>query len=192
MQTVEELLAEIRSCKRCEEVLPLGPKPVLQFSSQSSILIVGQAPGTRVHETGVPWNDPSGNNLRKWMNVDSDVFYNTEVCGIVPMGFCYPGKGKSGDLPPRPECAQAWHEKVMQHMPNLKLTLLIGQYAQNHYLPDRLSTLTDTVKNWKAYAPDYFPLPHPSPRNNIWMKKNSWFAEEVLPALQSRVAEVLQ
>lgn len=192
MNPVEDLLAEIRSCRICEQSLPLGANPIVQFSENSRILVVGQAPGTRVHKTGIPWNDPSGNNLRKWMDIDSEVFYDTSKIAIVPMGFCYPGKGKSGDLPPRTECAEAWHEKISDHLPNLQLTLLIGQYAQNYYLKSRLGTLTETVQNWKAYQPGFFPLPHPSPRNNIWMRKNPWFGEEVLPQLQKSVRSVLE
>ncbi|MEQ9290552.1 MAG: uracil-DNA glycosylase family protein [Cyclobacteriaceae bacterium] len=192
MNPVEDLLTEIRSCRICEQSLPLGPNPIVQFSENSRILVVGQAPGTRVHKTGIPWNDPSGNNLRKWMDIDSEVFYDTSKIAIVPMGFCYPGKGKSGDLPPRTECAEAWHQKVLDHLPNLELTLLIGQYAQNYYLKGRLGTLTETVQNWKAYQPRFFPLPHPSPRNNIWMRKNPWFGEEVLPQLQKSVRSVLE
>lgn len=191
MNPVESLLAEIRSCRICEQSLSLGPNPVVQFSENSKILVVGQAPGTRVHNTGIPWNDPSGNNLRKWMGIDSEIFYDTSKIAIVPMGFCYPGKGKSGDLPPRTECAEAWHQKVLDHLPNLELTLLIGQYAQGHYLEDRLGTLTETVQNWKAYQPRFFPLPHPSPRNNIWMRKNPWFGEEVLPQLKKSVLNAL-
>lgn len=192
MNPVEDLLAEIRSCRICEQSLPLGANPIVQFSENSRILVVGQAPGTRVHKTGIPWNDPSGNNLRKWMDIDSEVFYDTSKIAIVPMGFCYPGKGKSGDLPPRTECAEAWHEKILDHLPNLQLTLLIGQYAQNYYLKGRLGTLTETVQNWKAYQPRFFPLPHPSPRNNIWMRKNPWFGEEVLPQLKKSVRSVLE
>ena len=191
MDSLENLLSEIRSCRICEESLPLGPNPVVQFSRESRILIVGQAPGTKVHVSGVPWDDASGRNLRKWMDINEKIFYDTSKVAIVPMGFCYPGKGKSGDLPPRTECAEAWHDKVMSHLPKLELTLLIGQYAQNYYLDSRLNTLTETVRNWKAYQPKYFPLPHPSPRNNIWMKKNEWFGKQVLPHLKRSVERTL-
>ncbi len=191
MNQLESLLTEIRACRICEEVLPLGSNPVVQFSRSSRILIVGQAPGTKVHASGIPWDDASGRNLRNWMGVDEEVFYDTSKVAIVPMGFCYPGKGKSGDLPPRPECAEAWHAKIFNHLPNLEMILLIGQYAQNYYLEQKCNTLTETVRNWKMYIPKYFPLPHPSPRNNIWMKKNEWFGREVLPQLKESVKGVL-
>ena len=191
MDEIDALLSEIRSCRICEDVLPLGSNPVVQFSKESKILIVGQAPGTKVHASGIPWDDASGRNLRNWMAIEERDFYNTSKVSIVPMGFCYPGKGKSGDLPPRPECAEAWHKKIMQHLPHLQLTLLIGQYAQNHYLQEHPKTLTETVKNWKDFGSNYFPLPHPSPRNNIWMKKNPWFAEDVIPALKERVKGII-
>jgi uracil-DNA glycosylase len=191
LDSLENLLSEIRSCRICEESLPLGPNPVVQFSRESRILIVGQTPGTKVHASGVPWDDASGRNLRKWMDINEKIFYDTSKVAIVPMGFCYPGKGKSGDLPPRAECAEAWHDKVMSHLPKLELTLLIGQYAQNYYLDSRLNTLTETVRNWKAYQPKYFPLPHPSPRNNIWMKKNKWFGKQVLSHLKRSVKRTL-
>jgi len=191
LNQLEALLDEIRTCRICEEVLPLGPNPVVQFSRSSRILIVGQAPGTKVHASGIPWDDASGRNLRNWMGVGEEVFYDTSKVAIVPMGFCYPGKGKSGDLPPRPECAEAWHAKIFDHLPNLELILLIGQYAQNYYLEHKCDTLTETVRNWKMYIPKYFPLPHPSPRNNIWMKKNEWFGQEVLPQLKESVKGVL-
>ncbi|MFY0651604.1 MAG: uracil-DNA glycosylase family protein [Cyclobacteriaceae bacterium] len=192
MEAINSLLEEICSCRKCEEHLPLGANPVVQFSENSKILIVGQAPGTKVHASGVPWDDASGRNLRGWMGVSEDIFYDVEKVAIVAMGFCYPGKGKSGDLPPRPECAEAWHQQIMDQLPNLQITLLIGQYAQNHYLEGQLKTLTETVKNWKYYGSKTFPLPHPSPRNNIWMKKNPWFQEEVLPALKERVSVLLR
>ena len=147
MAPLENLLSEIRSCRICEEFLPLGPNPVVQFSRESRIHIVGQTPRTKVHASGVPWDDASGRNLRKWMGVDEETFYDTSKVAIVPMGFSYPGKGKSGDIPPRPECAEAWHDKVMSYLPKFELTLLIGQYAQNYYLESRLNTLTETVKN---------------------------------------------
>jgi uracil-DNA glycosylase len=154
----------------------------------AEIMIVGQAPGTRVHATGIPWNDPSGDRLRSWMGVDKETFYNPARFAILPMGFCYPGKGKSGDLPPRPECAKAWREKLHAELPNIRFTLLIGQYAQAYYLGNkRKKTLTETVKHWQDYLPEFLPLPHPSPRNYYWLKKNSWFEEEVVPALQQTI-----
>ena len=189
---IDGLLQEIRRCELCVPHLELGANPVVSFSANSRILIVGQAPGTVVHRTGVPWNDKSGNNLRNWLGVEDDQFYNPDLFGIVPMGFCYPGKGKSGDLPPRIECAPLWHTRILNELRQVELTLLIGQYAQGYYLGDqKLKTLTKTVQNFEAYLPKYFVLPHPSPRNNIWMKKNPWFKELVLPKLKVTIARVL-
>ncbi len=183
--TLDLLLEEIRQCRLCEEHLPLGPRPVLSASSSARILIVGQAPGTRVHETGIPWNDPSGDRLREWLGIDKSIFYDNSKIAIIPMGFCYPGKGKSGDLPPRKECAAQWQTPLRSKLPNIKMTLLLGQYALRHYLADsNKATLTETVKAWHDYAPSYFPLPHPSPRNNIWLKRNPWFEEKVVPGLR--------
>lgn len=189
---IDGLLQEIRRCELCVPHLELGANPVVSFSANSRILIIGQAPGTVVHRTGVPWNDKSGNNLRNWLGVEDDQFYNPDLFGIVPMGFCYPGKGKSGDLPPRIECAPLWHTRILNELRQVELTLLIGQYAQGYYLGDqKLKTLTKTVQNFEAYLPKYFVLPHPSPRNNIWMKKNPWFKELVLPKLKVTIARVL-
>lgn len=189
---IDGLLQEIRRCELCVPHLELGANPVVSFSANSRILIIGQAPGTVVHRTGVPWNDKSGNNLRNWLGVEDDQFYNPDLFGIVPMGFCYPGKGKSGDLPPRKECAPLWHTRILNELRQVELTLLIGQYAQGYYLGDqKLKTLTKTVQNFEAYLPKYFVLPHPSPRNNIWMKKNPWFKELVLPKLKVTIARVL-
>ena len=174
----------------CEPELPLGARPVLQFASSARLLVVGQAPGTRVHETGIPWNDPSGERLREWMGVDREIFYDFSEIAIVPMGFCYPGRGKSGDLPPRPECAALWRDKIHQCLPQIELTLLIGQYAQQHYLGKDNLTLTERVSAWRSYLPNYLPLPHPSPRNNLWLRKNPWF-DEVITLLQQQVARIL-
>ncbi len=188
MHDLDTLLSEVRQCRICEEHLPLGANPVLRASDTAKVLIVGQAPGTRVHNTGIPWNDPSGDRLRQWMDIPREVFYDESRFAIIPMGFCYPGRGKSGDLPPRPECAEAWHEKLLEKLPNLELTLLIGQYAQNYYLGKRRKkTLTETVRNWQEYLPQYLPLPHPSPRNQLWLKKNQWFEEKVVPVLQKKI-----
>jgi uracil-DNA glycosylase len=168
--------------------LPLGPRPVFRASETARILVVGQAPGRKVHASGVPWDDASGIRLRRWMNVDEQVFYDVACVAMVPMGFCYPGTGKSGDLPPRPECAVRWHGPLLASMPEIELTLLIGQYAQIYYLQKRRKkTLAETVGNWREYAPKYLVLPHPSPRNNIWLKRNPFFEREVVPHLQSRV-----
>lgn len=189
---MEQLLSQIRNCIHCKEHLPLGPRPIVAAHPESKIAIIGQAPGTKVHQTGIPWDDPSGKQLRNWLNVTDEQFYDEQLFALIPMGFCYPGKGKSGDLPPRPECAPLWHGPLLMEMPNLKLTLLIGQYAQKHYLGDEMkSNLTETVKNYREYLPQYFVLPHPSPRNRFWLSKNPWFEEEVLPELKKRVLRSL-
>jgi uracil-DNA glycosylase len=171
----------------------MGARPVVRLSETSKLLIVGQAPGTRVHETGIPFNDPSGDRLRMWLNVDKETFYDDSKIAIVPMGFCYPGKGRSGDLPPRPECAALWRDELHRHLKKVQLTLLIGQYAQQYYLEDKAKdTLTDTVRAYKEYLPlGYFPLVHPSPRNVGWFKKNPWFEQEVIPILREQVHRIL-
>lgn len=190
--TIETLLKEIRNCEVCREALDHQPRPVVSASSKSRILVIGQAPGTKVHASGIPWDDASGRNLRKWLGVTDEQFYNPDLFGIVPMGFCYPGKGRSGDLPPRPECAPQWHSPLLDFMPKITLTLLIGQYAQGYYLKDKKKdTLTETVRNFEEYLPDFMPLVHPSPRNGIWMRKNQWFEEEVVPQLQAIVKSVI-
>ncbi len=184
---MESLLREVRACRLCEAHLPLGPRPVVQLGGGARILIIGQAPGTRVHNTGIPWNDPSGDTLRRWLEVGREQFYDPELFAIMPMGFCYPGKGKSGDLPPRPECAPTWHQRILDALPHIELTLLIGQYAQRYYLGNRYPTLTETVRHWQEFAPTQLPLPHPSPRNRRWLTQNPWFEQEELPALRERV-----
>jgi len=164
--------------------LPHEPRPVVRAHRDARILIIGQAPGTRVHESGIPWNDPSGRLLREWMEVDDETFYDVKRVALAPMGFCYPGKGKSGDLPPRPECAPLWHQELMEKMKNIRLTLLIGQYSQRHYLGDgSKATLTETVRDFRDHLPAYLPMPHPSPRNRLWLRRNPWFDEEVVPGL---------
>lgn len=189
---MDELLEAIRNCTVCEKFLPLGPNPIISASVKSRIVIIGQAPGRIVHETNIPWNDKSGDNLRNWLGVDKNTFYMPDKIALIPMGFCYPGRGKSGDLPPRPECAPLWHDKLFALMHDVKLTLLIGQYSQKYYLKDsRRETLTETIRHYESYLPDYFPLPHPSPRNNIWQIKNQWFSEKVLPELRERVNLIL-
>ena len=190
---LKELLTEIKKCTVCESHLPLGANPVVSAHKKSKILIVGQAPGTKVHQSGITWDDQSGKRLREWMGIDTDIFYDTEKIAIIPMGFCYPGRGKSGDLPPRKECAPLWHHQLLTQLPNLQLTLLIGQYAQKYYLKEKVAnkTLTDTVKTFYEYMPSYIPLPHPSPRNNIWMRKNDWFEADVLPVLKTKVKELI-
>lgn len=191
-QSLELLLAEVRACRHCAGKLPLEPRPVLRAGEGARLLIVGQAPGTRVHETGIPWNDPSGDRLREWLRVDRQQFYDEERVAIIPMGYCYPGRGKTGDLPPRRECAELWLPRLLEHLPKLELTLLVGQYAQAHYLGERRKeTLTETVRAWREYLPSYIPLPHPSPRNNIWLAKNAWFEEEVVPAMRRKCRRLM-
>ena len=186
------LLASVRACRVCHAHLPLGPRPVLRVSETARILVVGQAPGARVHATGIPWNDPSGDRLRAWMGMSKDVFHDEARIAIVPMGFCYPGRGNGGDLPPRRECAALWLDQVLARMPRIALTLLVGRYAQRHFLSDRCKpTLTETVRGWRQYAPGYIPLPHPSPRNQPWFKRHAWFEAELVPMLRSRIAALL-
>ena len=190
--SVSELKRNIKACILCEADLPFPPNPSFSFYATSKILIVGQAPGIKVRESGIPWNDASGDRLREWLGVTKKQFYSTKNFAIVPMGFCYPGKGESGDLPPRPECAETWMAPILEKLPKRKITLLIGQYAQGWFLKSlKKATLTETVKNWKTYLPEYFVLPHPSPRNNIWLKKNPWFEKKLVPVLEERVAEYL-
>ncbi|MFD1819261.1 Uracil-DNA glycosylase [Pseudarcicella hirudinis] len=190
---MDQLLEQIKSCRVCENYLALGANPVVTASAKSRIVIIGQAPGKIVHNTRIPWNDKSGDNLRQWLGIDKSVFYDTDLFALMPMGFCYPGKDKTGDLPPRPECAPLWHGKLLAFMSDVKLILLIGQYAQNYYLRDRTKrTLTETVQHFQHYLPEYFPLPHPSPRNNIWQAKNEWFGKEVLPELKIKINHILE
>ncbi|MBV6645642.1 MAG: uracil-DNA glycosylase family protein [Cyclobacteriaceae bacterium] len=189
---MSDLLRRILACDICKLHLPAGPRPIVQFSKLSRILIIGQAPGKRVHESGVPWDDPSGKRLRAWLQVNESLFYDKNQIALVPMGFCYPGKGKSGDLPPRTECYTTWHNELVSSLEHVQLTLLIGQYAQEAYLDNTDSnTLTETVRNFRNYLPAKIPLPHPSPRNNIWLKKNPWFEKELLPELRARVKSSL-
>jgi uracil-DNA glycosylase len=185
------LIASVRECTLCANELVAGVRPVLQVHPEARILIAGQAPGSKVHATGVPFDDPSGNRLRDWMGIDRDTFYDETRIAILPMGFCYPGKGKSGDLPPKPICAETWRDKLINALPNIHLTLVIGQYAQAWHLPIQHDTLTETVRDWANYDDDLMPLPHPSPRNNIWLKKNPWFESETLPVLKRRVAKAI-
>lgn len=189
---MDKLIRQIRNCKECETYLKEGANPILSASPKSKLIVIGQAPGRIVHQTGIPWNDKSGDNLRNWLGIDKSVFYNADKIALMPMGFCYPGTGKAGDLPPRPECAPLWHDKLLTLMPNAKLILLIGQYAQNYYLGKKgKGTLTETVYNFRDYLPTYFPLPHPSPRNNIWQARNEWFRQNVLPDLKKHVQNIL-
>ncbi|MEM7360985.1 MAG: uracil-DNA glycosylase family protein [Pseudomonadota bacterium] len=186
---MQDLLAEVKACRLCESELEHGVRPVLQASMSSTILVAGQAPGSKVHASGVPFDDASGDRLREWMGVSKETFYDARKVAILPMGFCYPGTGKSGDLPPVPRCADTWRSRLLEAMPNIKFTLLIGQYALNWHLPKQHKNLTETVRNWASYGDAMMPLPHPSPRNNIWLKKNPWFLEQVIPELQERVRD---
>ena len=191
--TLERLLADIRQCRICAEHLPHPPRPVLSATTRARILIAGHAPGIRVHRSGVPWDDPSGDRLRAWLGVGRDTFYDPTRFAIIPMGFCYPGTVKgSGDLPPRPECAETWHSRLMQTLPQVEFTIVLGRYAQEWHLgKGRRRTLTETVAGWNDYMPRYLPLPHPSGRNNGWLARNPWFEAEVIPALRHRVASLL-
>lgn len=189
---MSQLLKKIRSCTACKAQLPHKPHPVLNFSSSSKIVIIGQAPGVKVHNSGIPWGDASGQRLREWLGVTDEEFYDLKKFAIVPMGFCYPGKGKSGDLPPRPECAPLWMDSILKTLKKSELTILIGQYSQTYFIDEqRKKTLTETVKNWQEYWPQYLVLPHPSPRNNIWLKKNPWFEKELVPTVQKFVKSIL-
>ena len=192
-ETLSALLRDIRACRICEDHLPLGPRPVVIADKSAKILIIGQAPGTAVHASGVPWDDPSGDRLRDWMNLGKSEFYDPARIAIMPMGFCYPGRlPKGGDAPPRPECAPQWHERLRAQLPQIELTLLVGSYAQNHYLHDRRSkNMTETLRNWRDLGPDLLATPHPSWRSGIWLKKNPWFEAEVLPVLRERVAKLV-
>ncbi len=192
MKHFKSLIKDVRACTICVPHLPHGPRPVLQIHPDARILIAGQAPGRKVHESGIPFDDASGNRLRDWMGVSRDQFYDPKLVAILPMGFCYPGTGKSGDLPPRPECAPAWREQLLASLQQLQLTLVIGQYAQAYHLQgQKNASLTEIVRAWRDFLPDTLPLPHPSPRNNIWLRRNPWFEEDLLPALRKRVTEKL-
>ena len=190
MENLQQLLNEVAACRLCESALPLGPRPVLRVAPEARILIIGQAPGLKVHNSGLPWDDPSGDRLRGWLNIDREQFYRDARLGILPMGFCYPGKGKSGDLPPRPECAPTWHERLLQQMPQIEVVLLIGQYAQKRYAGDDEKNLTERVRN-QPLDGRFISLPHPSPRNIRWFKQNPWFDEQLLPSFQRRIHPLL-
>ena len=187
------LINEIEACQLCATHLPHSPRPVVQAHSQATLLIIGQAPGRKVHESGIPWDDASGQRLRQWLRMSPEQFYDKTQVAIVPMGFCYPGKGKSGDLPPRKECAPKWHGALLEQLPNIKIALLIGQYAQQHYLGQSdfgqtFRTLTERCLNAQECPSPFIPLPHPSPRNQIWLKKNPWFEQVNVPSLQQKLA----
>ena len=189
--SLDAVLNQVRRCTLCAE-LPLGPRPILQASQSARILVVGQAPGRRAHERGLPFDDPSGDRLRDWLGVDRTTFYDETQFAMLPMGFCFPGSGRSGDLPPRPECAATWRDHLLERLPNIALTLVIGQYAHAWHLgSERGRTLTETVRDWEKYWPTRLPMPHPSPRNNRWLKQNRFFETEVVPQLRSRVVQLL-
>ncbi|HLO64755.1 MAG TPA: uracil-DNA glycosylase family protein [Azonexus sp.] len=190
MTPLPDLLEEIHRCQLCAEHLPLGARPVLQAAPGAKILVACQAPGRKVHATGIPFDDASGARLREWLGVSPETFYDPARIAILPMGFCYPGTGRSGDLPPRPVCATTWQQPLLTHLKDIELTLVIGQYALAYHLPGK-GSLTEAVRHWRDAWPEILPLPHPSPRNNIWLKRNPWFAQEVLPTLRQRVAELL-
>ncbi len=192
MESHTSLLDEVRRCTLCAEYLPLGPRPVVQLDPRARILVAGQAPGRKVHQSGMPFLDASGDRLRDWMGVTKDQFYDPHQIAIVPMGFCYPGTGKSGDLPPRPECASTWRRRLMQQLTRLQLTLVIGQYALAYHLPDDAGSVTSRVQAWRKHWPTVVPLPHPSPRNNLWLRRNPWFEQDLLPLLSARILEVLR
>lgn len=191
MTPLTDLLVEIRACTVCASQLPHGPRPIVQVSADAPIVIIGQAPGRRVHESGVPWDDPSGATLRRWLGLNEEQFYDPAVVAIVPMGFCYPGSASSGDKPPRPECAPLWHEPLLSHLAEDRLSVIIGTYALRRYVPNRKKTLTETVGNFAEYLPSQVVLPHPSPRNQHWLTKNPWFETETLPLVRRRISSVV-
>ena len=189
---ITDLLTAVRGCRACEQHLPLGPRPVLQVGNGARILIVGQAPGVRAHASGTPWDDPSGERLRAWMNIDTARFYEASKVAIISMGYCYPGRGSGGDLPPRRECANLWLDHLLAKLPQIELTILIGLHAQRHFLGNqRKSSLTETVKAWREFAPEYLPLPHPSARNTPWFQRNPWFEDDLLPVLRERIHSII-
>lgn len=190
-KTLESLVEEIRLCRICATSLALGPRPVVQVAATARILIVGQAPGRRVHESGTPFDDPSGDRLRAWLGIDREQFYDASLVAIVPMGFCYPGTGSSGDLPPRPECAPAWRTELLSHLRAVEMTIMIGRYAQAYHLPNAPNSVTETVAAWRDHWPRIVPLPHPSPRNNRWLVRNPWFTTELLPVLQEALRPLI-
>jgi len=191
-RTLDGLLRAVRACRACDAHLPLGARPVLQAGTTARILIVGQAPGAKAHASGVPWDDRSGERLRAWMDIDAETFYDRDRVAILPMGFCFPGRAASGDMPPRRECAELWLDHLLAKLPRIELTLLVGQYAQAHFLRQSdHASVTATTRNWRAHAPRMLPLPHPSPRNIAWFKANPWFDSDLLPVLRRRVSELI-
>jgi uracil-DNA glycosylase len=189
---LDALYTEISACTVCAD-LPLGPRPVVRGKRSSRVMIISQAPGTKVHETGLSFNDRSGDRLREWLGLDRETFYDESRVAIMGMGFCYPGRyAKGGDLPPRPECAPLWHDRILALLPNIELILLVGSYAIDHYLADRKKPrMADTVASWRDYLPRYFPLPHPSWRTVLFERRNPWFEADLLPALRKRVEKLV-
>ena len=189
---LNDLLVRIRACRACERTLPLGPRPVVVADARARILVAGQAPGKRVHESGIAWNDASGKRLREWLGLSPEQFYDPALVSLVPMGFCYPGTGPAGDNPPPPDCRQLWHGLLLPHLPNLRLKIIIGHYAQAYHLAASAKpTLTETVAAWRHYAPSLYPVPHPSPRNQMWLRRNPWFMSELVPDMQAAVLAAL-
>ena len=189
----EELLGEIRACRLCAKALPHSPRPVVQAGESARVLIIGQAPGSKVHASGLAWDDDSGDRLRAWTGLSPEAFYDPARVAHMPSGFCYPGKGSGGDLPPRPECAPRWHGQLRAALPEVRLTLLVGQYAHKRYLPRSFApNLTEAVRRWREAPEEVFPLPHPAWRSRLWMARHPWFEAEVLPDLRTRVAAALQ
>lgn len=188
---LQNLLDEVRGCTYCEKLLPQAPRPVLRLAASARVLIIGQAPGSRVHASGIPWDDPSGDRLREWLGLNKEQFYDEGLIAIVPMGLCYPGRGKSGDLPPRPECAPRWHDKLFAHLPMIELVLLVGRYAQSYYGTDNRRTVAETIQrsNWRLDK--RLPLVHPSPRNRHWLRKHPWFEQQLVPILKHRIQKVV-
>lgn len=182
-----DLLIDVRACRVCEAHLPLGPRPIVQAGTDARLVIIGQAPGRAVHESGIPWDDPSGRRLREWLGITPEVFYHANTVAILPMGLCFPGSGPSGDAPPRPECAPLWHDRVLQMVPRVGLRIIIGRYAIDRYVPDAPSTVTEAVRSWLDMQGGDIVLPHPSPRNQRWLRNNPWFADTMLPLVQARV-----
>ena len=191
-EKLDNLLSEIRQCRICEDYLPLGPNPVVVANKSARVLIIGQAPGTKVHESGIPWNDPSGDKLREWLQIDRTTFYDEKKIAIVPMGFCYPGRGKSGDLPPRPECAPKWHDVILKELPNVKIIILAGSYAINYYLgKGKSKSISERIREYDIVANEFIPLVHPSPRNRLWLRNNEWFEKDYIPNVAKRVSDLL-
>ena len=188
---LNQLVSDITACQICATVLPHQPRPVLQVDRSARILIVGQSPGRKVHETGIPFNDASGQRLREWLGVTETQFYNPKLFAIIPMGFCFPGTGKQGDLPPRPECTIHWRAQLLRLLPNIQLTIVIGQYAQAYHFNDKKMSVTERVQSWQQYWPSRIPLPHPSPRNRIWLKRNPWYEQKLIPELRSQIKKCI-